>query len=612
MQISKKYFIIILFVFIIVLGCFFCYQSNFKKDKIVLRSADKVEKELTDDQLKEQIGQMLMIGFRGTEVNSDSNIIKIINDVNVGGVILSNYDTPSSGKILRNIVNFNQTKKLISDLQNNVNNPLFVAVDAEGGSVNRLKEKNGFVPIVSQQEMGKDKTLETVKKESTKIAKQLKTLGFNMNLAPVVDVNVNPKNPIIGSLGRSFSSNANEVVNQSREFIQSHIKNNIIAVAKHFPGQGSGATDSHLGMVDVTNTYTQEELLPYKKLNEEGLLSAVMTAHIIDENIDSVYPATLSPLFINNILREQIGFKGVIITDDIQMGAISKNYDFDDALILAINAGCDILVVGNSSPGEYDEGTISKARDVIFNAVKSGIISEKRITDSYKRIMSLKESFGIVRSVKNVEEIKAKDFQLLGTSEKISFEKALETAKYVGGLTGIRPAFLMGILQEELSLEEFDFCYLTDFKTGVGINSKTGEKISRVMSPARDIPNFLIIAKDLNMDPSKILITCPMSFGWGGAMGPADFIPSTWVKYKKKIEAITGNPANPWNIKDAFLAAGMYLSDSGARLKTKDGEFKAAMIYFSGSANSPYTWYASGAVSLAEDIQKDIELIEKN
>ena len=567
---------------------------------------------LTDEELKEKIGQMIMIGFRGTTAEENSDIYKIIKDLKIGGVSFSDYDVPSNS-FPRNIINPEQTKKLISDLQKYSANPLFVAVDAEGGNINRLKQQYGFLPILSPEKMGQDKTLKTTEKESAKIAEELEKLGFNMNLAPVVDLNINPENPIIGALGRSFSSDSEEVVNQARVFIENHLKNNIITVEKHFPGQGSATKDSHLGIVDVTNTYKEEELVPYQKLNEEGLLNAVMTAHIINKKIDNNYPVTLSEVFLQNILRKQIGFKGVIISDDMQMAAINDNYKFDEAIVAAVNAGCDIIYLFNNIPSGYDEDIAYKTRDIIFDAVKKNKIEEKRIIESYNRIMDLKKRFKIIQSAaEKTAEIKAKNFELVGLPDALKFGEALDVAEYVEGITGVRSAFLLAVLQEESSLvKEFGLCYLTNFNTGEGI-TVDGKKLPKTMYPERDIPSFLNITQELGRNPSKTLVTCPMSFGWGGAMGPADFIPSTWMKYRSRVSDITGKAADPWDIKDAFLASGLYLSDSGAGLKTRDGEWKAAMIYFSGSVDSPYSWYANNALKIADKIEADIETIEKS
>jgi len=183
-------------------------------------------------------------------------------------------------------------------------------------------------------------------------------------------------------------------------FIENHSKNNIITVEKHFPGHGSATKDSHKGLTDVTDTYKNEELSPYQKLNEEGLLKAVMVAHIINKKIDKNYPATLSEYFLQNILRNQIGFKGIIISDDMQMSAISNNYKLDEVVIMAINAGVDIISVLNNSPSGYDNKMAYKVRDIIFNAVKENKIKEEKIIESYNRILDLKKEFKIIQSAK--------------------------------------------------------------------------------------------------------------------------------------------------------------------------------------------------------------------
>ena len=452
--------------------------------------------------------------------------------------------------------------------------------------------------------MGQDKTLKTTKDQSVKLSDELKSLGFNMNLAPVIDLNTNPNNPIIGKLGRSFSSDSEEIFRQSKTFIENHLSNNIITVEKHFPGQGSATEDTHIGVADITNTFNEKELIPYQKLNNEGLLNAVMMGHVINKNIDKNYPASMSSAFIDGILRKQIGFNGVIISDDMQMTAITKNYGFKDSIIKFINAGGDIVSILNNSPGGYDEQLAYKTRDIIFNAVKDKKIDEKRITESYNRIINLKKKFKIIFS-------KEENFELLN-AQPVTFEQAFSMAKNVEKITGVRPAFLLSIFQEELNLEKTDLCYLTNLKTGEGIKQTDGQVRLKTMKPDRDVADFIKITKELGKDPLKTLVTCPMSFGWGGAMGPADFIPSTWMRYKDKIEKITGKLSDPWNTQDAFWAAGLYLSDSGAKTQTYEGEFDAAMIYFSGSANSPYTFYAKGASNIANQIQSNIDIIERN
>jgi beta-N-acetylhexosaminidase len=346
-----------------------------------------------DYELKQKIGQMLIIGFRGDKIDRTSYISKAMNVLNLGGVILFDKDNPSSGTEKRNITSYNQTKTLIANLNKYSPSPLFISVDAEGGYINRLKEKYGFINIPSAEQMGKG-TIEETKNQADTLGRELKDLGINMDFAPVVDVNVNPENPVIGYLKRSFSADPEKVYEYASSFINGLHQNNIITAIKHFPGHGSSTSDSHLGIVDVTNTYKQEELIPYQKLIENGYSDMVMTAHIINTNIDPTYPSTLSPLFIKNILRNQLKFTGVVVSDDMQMGAIVDNYGYDEAIIRAINAGCDMLIISNNGK-TYSEQAPYDAVNIILKAIEKGEISEQQINDSYGRIQALKEKYGI-------------------------------------------------------------------------------------------------------------------------------------------------------------------------------------------------------------------------
>lgn len=379
---NKKIIIITAFLLVLAFGLFFT----------IGKEGRKIDKEAS---LEDKIGQMIFFGFRGTDAPADSEIAKTIKDVKIGGVILFDYDVPSKS-YPRNIVNPEQTKKLNSELQTHSEMPLLVAVDAEGGYVNRLKEKYGFLPIKSAKDMGLSDPAET-KKEASKLADELKGLGFNMDLAPVIDVDINPENPVIGGIERSFSGDYNTVIVHAKAFIEAMHENGIVTSVKHFPGHGSSTNDSHLGLVDVTKTYKPAELIPYEKLQKEGILDTVMTAHIMNSNIDPDYPATLSPFFLQDILRKQIGFNGVIISDDVQMGAITSQYGMGDAVIRAINAGCDMIVASNNGASEYDPELAYKIKDIIFEAVKSGKISKEKIEESYDRIIELKLKYKIIK-----------------------------------------------------------------------------------------------------------------------------------------------------------------------------------------------------------------------
>lgn len=381
----------ILFLLLIIIG--FLLVFSFKEDLVYEYQEEEIYQE---DELKERIGQMIMMGFRGTEISEDSHIVKAVENLNIGGVILFDLDVPSKS-FPRNILNPEQTEKLISDLQSYPLIPLFIAVDAEGGEINRLKSEYGFSDFLSPEELGKTKDYEVTKKEALSLSKELKEIGFNMNFAPVVDLNINPDNPIIGSLGRSFSSDPQEVALHAQSFIEAHNQNNIITVVKHFPGHGSSLGDTHLAMVDVTETYREEELIPYEILQEKGLLNVVMTAHIFNKEIDKDYPATLSPDFLEDILRKGVGFEGIIISDDLQMKAITDYYDLEEVIVRTINSGCDILLFSNNSPSGYDEELPFKVQKVIYQAVKDGRVSQERIVEASNRIYNLKRSFGIIQ-----------------------------------------------------------------------------------------------------------------------------------------------------------------------------------------------------------------------
>ncbi|MBP6914173.1 glycoside hydrolase family 3 protein [Candidatus Parcubacteria bacterium] len=378
---------VIIILTILIIACFLFYPKSKPEIKIIDQ-----EPQTNEEELKEKIGQMIIIGFRGIEINKDSQIVKDINDLNLGGIILFDIDNPTK-TFPRNIINYIQTKKLISDIKELSSSNIFVSIDAEGGLVNRLKEKYGFINIPSAEDMGKENP-EKTKEYAIILGKELKELGFNINFAPVVDVNTNKNNPVIGKLERSFSSDPEKVFIHASSFIEGLNSQGIISSIKHFPGHGSSSSDSHLGMVDVTNTYDNKELVPYQKLIESGYSQIVMTAHIMNTKIDPVYPATLSPSFIKKILRDDLGFKGVVVSDDMHMGAIVDHYGFNESLIKAIDAGCDILIISNNGK-EYNENTAKEAVEAIFNAVQSGQLSEERIIESYDRIKNLKQDFEI-------------------------------------------------------------------------------------------------------------------------------------------------------------------------------------------------------------------------
>lgn len=342
-----------------------------------------------------KIGQMLMVGFRGLKVDKRSMIVEDIRDRYLGAVVLYDYDMVDQ-KPQRNIESFAQVRKLVSALQAVSPIPLLIAIDQEGGRVCRLKESYGFAPTVSAGYLGGVNNLALTHKHAAEMARTLGQLGINLNLAPVVDLNVNPDNPIIGRLERSFSADPDIVTAHALEFIKAHRQEGVLCAVKHFPGHGSSAADSHLGMVDVTATWSQVELEPYAKIIEQGQADAVVTAHVFNARLDPQYPATLSEPTITGILREQLNYRGVIISDDMQMGAIAEHYGLETAVRAAIQGGCDIILISNNLA--YEENIVAQVVAVIKKLVQDGQISEQRIDKSYQRIRQLKSKITVPKA----------------------------------------------------------------------------------------------------------------------------------------------------------------------------------------------------------------------
>ena len=341
----------------------------------------------TEPTLRQKAAQMLMVGFRDTAITAESEVAQWLRDYQIGGVILFEYDGPSKSRP-RNITSKQQIKTLVDNLKRLSSTPLFVAIDEEGGNVSRLKTRYGFEPTVTPQYLGTLDNEDSTRFYARRIAQTCRNLGINVNFAPSVDVNVNPDCPIIGKIERSFSADAEVVARNARWFIDEHNKAGVLCAIKHFPGHGSSVSDTHLGLADVTQTWTNTELLPYWLLLRDSLPTAVMTSHIFNRNIDSVYPATLSAATLS-ILRNSIQFNGLIFSDDMMMNAISKFYGLEDAIRLAINAGVDMLIFSNNID-TYNPDIVKDAVDIIVRLVGEGKISEERIDEAYQRVMGTK------------------------------------------------------------------------------------------------------------------------------------------------------------------------------------------------------------------------------
>jgi len=337
--------------------------------------------------LEEKIGQMLMVGFRGLSVADGAPVLRDIREYHLGGVILFDRDV-ASGSPQRNFASPGQIRDLITALQQAASVPLLVAVDQEGGRVSRLKEPQGFPRSLSARFLGDRNDPQLTRRETEFLASALAAAGINFNLAPVVDLSINPDNPVIAKLERSFSSDPQVVAQQAQAFIDAHHERGVLCAIKHFPGHGSSRDDSHLGLVDVSETWTDVELEPYRQLFAAGSVDAVMTAHIYNRQLDPRYPATLSRSVITGLLRGALGYDGVVISDDLQMGAIRAEYSWPETVQAAIGAGVDILLIANNT--QFDQDIVPKTVALIQTLVQEGKVSTLRIDESYRRIMQLK------------------------------------------------------------------------------------------------------------------------------------------------------------------------------------------------------------------------------
>ncbi len=337
--------------------------------------------------LDQMIGQMLITGFRGMTVQDAREAVRDIRYYGVGGLIL--FDRDVELKTSRNISDARQLSALTRGLQGHSRIPLFIAADQEGGQVANLKPAKGFYRSESPQDLGTRDDLAFTARATKRLVSDLKGVGVNLNLAPVLDLNTNPDNPIIGKLRRSFSDDPAIVSRHATAFVAEHRKEGVLTATKHFPGHGSSDQDSHQDLPDITQSWSPDELIPFKTLVDSGYADIIMSAHLMHRGLDSSYPASLSQRTLTGLLRGRLGFKGVIVSDDIGMKAITKHYGEATAIALAINAGTDMLIVGNNT-GKYDRNLTPRVFATIQHLVRRGIIPRSRIESAYRRIMELK------------------------------------------------------------------------------------------------------------------------------------------------------------------------------------------------------------------------------
>jgi beta-N-acetylhexosaminidase len=344
---------------------------------------------MTHFSLEQKIGQLFILGFTGDAVTADHPIAQDISKRNLGGVILFDRCLAQS-KDTNNIVNAEQLGLLTASMQDLAEGTLLVAVDQEGGKVSRFKKERGFPATPAATQLGGSSDLQSTIASAQQTARMLRDVGVNLNLAPVVDLNTYPENPIIGKWGRSFSADPSVVVAHSGAWISEHRQQGILSCLKHFPGHGSSHSDSHLGFVDITDTWQEAELLPYQQLISAGQVDAIMIGHLFHKKFDEQYPATLSRATIQTLLRRRLQFEGVVITDDMQMKAITGHYGLEDACCKALVAGVDLLIIGNNL--DHDPFILTRVMEAILRGLDEGTITEARVEKAWSRIQKFKHS----------------------------------------------------------------------------------------------------------------------------------------------------------------------------------------------------------------------------
>jgi beta-N-acetylhexosaminidase len=337
--------------------------------------------------LDSMIGQMIMVGFAGAD-ERDPGVMAVRDQLAegvIGGVVLYPENIGTQAEL----------RALTAFLRNAKSSPIpFIAVDQEGGLVQRLTQRDGYTYFPSARSVGRNPSFaspESAIRLYKTMAEELAEAGFNLNFGPVVDLNLNPDNPVIGARERSFGADPNIVTALARAFIIAHREAGIVTVAKHFPGHGSSSVDSHKQLADVTETWREIELEPYRNLAKDGLLDGVMIGHLYHPRFSdgAKLPASLSGRAVRALRDESnIGFQGVVFSDDMEMGAVRDDYSVEERVIKAVNAGTDLIVFSNVLTRDPELGV--KLHAIIADAVRDGRVSRIRIEQAYGKIRLLK------------------------------------------------------------------------------------------------------------------------------------------------------------------------------------------------------------------------------
>ncbi len=331
-----------------------------------------------------KIGQMIMVSVPGVKLSGAKK--DAIKDGLIGGVILFSH----------NIQSRQQISRYVSDLQSTSPTPLFIALDQEGGAVRRLRESQGFQTLPSQKALGSTNSPRLAYRFGRLSGRQLKEIGANLNLAPVVDLD-HGIDEVISKYHRSLGADPKTVSRMAQKIILGMKREGILATAKHFPTQSLAVADPHqtVSSADVElSQLVRSDLVPYEDLIQKHGLDALMLSHVLYPSIDPVYPASLSKEWIQDILRHQMGYQGLVLSDDLRMNAIKQEYPLEESVVQAVNAGVDVLLVTDNLE--------RRVMNALVGAVKAGKIKRSCIDLAYDRIMATKKKYGILLDKKEL------------------------------------------------------------------------------------------------------------------------------------------------------------------------------------------------------------------
>lgn len=361
-----------------------------------------MEEKFQEPSLEEKIGQLIVVGFHGVSPE-EASVRKVMAQAKageIGGVIVFGY----------NIEGPTQLKLLMDPLRQSASSyPLFTFVDQEGGRVQRLSPEKGFTDFSSAKKVAETMSVAEARLHYRSMGALLRENGFNFDFAPCVDLDGDPPCEVIGGLERSYSDSAETVIDYARAMIDGLHDHGVFNCLKHYPGHGRARGDSHMGLVDISQTWTADEMAPYESLVNDGHVDAVMTAHLLHSGVDPDTPVTFSQKWIDK-LRKEIGFNGVVIADDLHMGAILHHYTLEEIVTRGLEAGLDLLLFSNNPLAAKAQGICqdapskgfgsasvpdaelpAKIIDSVVHAIGSGTLSVDAIDRAFSRVVSLKQ-----------------------------------------------------------------------------------------------------------------------------------------------------------------------------------------------------------------------------